>query len=97
MATKQKIFFVIEHVKGGELFAKVAKGKLKKEITRKYFQQLISVVDFYLKPEYLLLDENENLKVSDFALSALHEEIRNDGLLLTRCGTLAYVAPKVLR
>ncbi|KAK6147868.1 hypothetical protein DH2020_018780 [Rehmannia glutinosa] len=106
MATKQKIFFVMEYVKGGELFAKVARGKLKEEIARKYFQQLISAVDFChsrgvfhrdLKPENLLLDEDGNLKVSDFGLSALPEQLRNDGLLHTQCGTPAYVAPEVLR
>lgn len=106
MATKTKIFFVMEFVKGGELFAKVAKGKLKEDSARKYFQQLVSAVDFChsrgvshrdLKPENLLLDENENLKVSDFGLSALPEQLRNDGLLHTQCGTPAYVAPEVLR
>ncbi|KAA8541990.1 hypothetical protein F0562_023142 [Nyssa sinensis] len=106
MATKQKIYFVMEYVRGGELFAKVAKGKLKEDLARKYFQQLISAVDFChsrgvshrdLKPENLLLDENENLKVSDFGLSALPEQLRNDGLLHTQCGTPAYVAPEVLR
>ncbi|KAF0923654.1 hypothetical protein E2562_006634 [Oryza meyeriana var. granulata] len=49
-----------------------------------------------LKPENLLLDENENLKVSDFGLSALAESKRQDGLLHTTCGTPAYVAPEVL-
>ncbi|XP_060168182.1 CBL-interacting serine/threonine-protein kinase 25-like [Lycium barbarum] len=106
MATKQKIFVVMEYVKGGELFAKVANGKLKEDVARKYFQQLISAVDFChsrgvyhrdLKPENLLLDENENLKVSDFGLSALSEQLRTDGLLHTQCGTPAYVAPEVLR
>ncbi|CAA3009853.1 CBL-interacting serine threonine- kinase 25-like [Olea europaea subsp. europaea] len=106
MATKQKIFFVMEYVKGGELFAKVATGKLKEDLAKKYFQQLISAVDYChsrgvshrdLKPENLLLDENENLKVSDFGLSALPEQLRNDGLLHTRCGTPAYVAPEVLQ
>lgn len=106
MATKQKIFVVMEYVKGGELFAKVANGKLKEDVARKYFQQLISAVDFChsrgvfhrdLKPENLLLDENENLKVSDFGLSALSEQLRSDGLLHTQCGTPAYVAPEVLR
>ncbi|KAK9280919.1 hypothetical protein L1049_005105 [Liquidambar formosana] len=105
MATKGKIFFVMEYVKGGELFAKVAKGRLKEDLARKYFQQLVSAVDFChsrgvshrdLKPENLLLDENEDLKVSDFGLSALPEQLRNDGLLHTRCGTPAYVAPEVL-
>ncbi|KAL4626726.1 hypothetical protein ACB092_05G118400 [Castanea dentata] len=106
MATKGKIYFVMEYVKGGELFAKVAKGKLKEDLARKYFQQLVSAVDFChsrgvshrdLKPENLLLDDNKDLKVSDFGLSALPEQLWNDGLLHTRCGTPAYVAPEVLR
>jgi len=106
MATKSKIFFVMEYVRGGELFAKVARGRLKEDSARKYFQQLISAVDFChsrgvshrdLKPENLLLDENEDLKVSDFGLSALPEQLWNDGLLHTQCGTPAYVAPEVLR
>ncbi|KAF5743361.1 CBL-interacting protein kinase 25 [Tripterygium wilfordii] len=106
MATKTKIFFVMEYVKGGELFAKVAKGKLNEDQARKYFQQLISAIDFChsrgvshrdLKPENLLLDENEDLKISDFGLTALPEQLLNDGLLHTQCGTPAYVAPEVLR
>ncbi|KAI4355823.1 hypothetical protein L6164_004560 [Bauhinia variegata] len=106
MATKGKIFLVMEYVKGGELFSKVAKGKMKEDVARKYFQQLISAVDFChsrgvthrdLKPENLLLDENEDLKVSDFGLSALPEQRRSDGMLVTPCGTPAYVAPEVLK
>ncbi|KAL0300657.1 UNVERIFIED_CONTAM: CBL-interacting serine/threonine-protein kinase [Sesamum radiatum] len=44
MASKSKIFFVMEYVKGGELFNKVAKGRLKEEDARTYFQQLVSAV-----------------------------------------------------
>ncbi|KAH1045157.1 hypothetical protein GYH30_026385 [Glycine max] len=105
MASKTKIYFVMEHAKGGELFNKVVKGRLKVDVARKYFQQLISAVDYChsrgvchrdLKPENLLLDENENLKVSDFGLSALAESKCQDGLLHTTCGTPAYVAPEVI-
>ncbi|KAL0382202.1 UNVERIFIED_CONTAM: CBL-interacting protein kinase [Sesamum calycinum] len=105
MATKTKIYFVIEFAKGGELFNKVKKGKLKENTARKYFQQLISAVSFChnrgvyhrdLKPENLLLDENGSLKVSDFGLSALSDSKRQDGLLHTTCGTPAYVAPEVI-
>lgn len=105
MASKNKIYFAMEYVKGGELFNKIAKGRLKQDAARKYFQQLIAAVDFChsrgvyhrdLKPENLLLDEHGNLKVSDFGLSALLESKRQDGLLHTTCGTPAYVAPEVI-
>ncbi|RRT67015.1 hypothetical protein B296_00029473 [Ensete ventricosum] len=105
MASKTKIYFVMEYVKGGELFNKIAKGSLREDDARKYFQQLIGAVDFChsrgvyhrdLKPENLLIDENGNLKVSDFGLSALKESERQDGLLHTLCGTPAYVAPEII-
>lgn len=105
LATKTKIYFVMEFVKGGELFAKVAKGRFSEDLSRRYFQQLISAVGYChsrgvfhrdLKPENLLVDENGCLKVSDFGLSAVRDQIRPDGLLHTLCGTPAYVAPEIL-
>uniref|UniRef100_A0A7N1A5N6 non-specific serine/threonine protein kinase n=1 Tax=Kalanchoe fedtschenkoi TaxID=63787 RepID=A0A7N1A5N6_KALFE len=105
LATKTKIFFVMDFARGGELFAKVSKGRFSEELCRKYFQQLISAVGYChargvfhrdLKPENLLLDENWNLKVTDFGLSAIKDPTRPDGLLHTLCGTPAYVAPEIL-
>uniref|UniRef100_A0A7N0UMX8 non-specific serine/threonine protein kinase n=1 Tax=Kalanchoe fedtschenkoi TaxID=63787 RepID=A0A7N0UMX8_KALFE len=105
MATKSKIYYIMEYARGGELFNKVSKGRLKEQHARKYFQQLINAIDFChrrgvyhrdLKPENLLLDENGVLKISDFGLSALSESKRPDGLLHTTCGTPAYVAPEVI-
>ncbi|KAK8509298.1 hypothetical protein V6N13_062347 [Hibiscus sabdariffa] len=105
MASKSKIYIAMELVRGGELFSKVAKGRLKEDAARIYFQQLVSAVDFChsrgvyhrdLKPENLLLDEDGNLKVTDFGLSAFSEHLKQDGLLHTTCGTPAYVAPEVI-
>lgn len=105
MATKTKIYFIMEYVKGGELFDRIARGRLREERARKLFQQLISAVNFChnqgvyhrdLKPENILLDGNGNLKVSDFGLSALVDSKRQDGLLHTTCGTPAYVSPEVI-
>ncbi|KAH9796313.1 CBL-interacting serine/threonine-protein kinase 23 [Citrus sinensis] len=106
MASKTKIYIVLEFVTGGELFDKIAsRGRLKEDEARKYFQQLINAVDYChsrgvchrdLKPENLLLDANGVLKVSDFGLSALPQQVRDDGLLHTTCGTPNYVAPEVI-
>ncbi|KAK4796921.1 hypothetical protein SAY86_029247 [Trapa natans] len=106
MASKTKIFIVLELVTGGELFDKiVSKGRLIEDEARKYFQQLINAVDYChsrgvfhrdLKPENLLLDAQGVLKVSDFGLSAIPQQVREDGLLHTTCGTPNYVAPEVI-
>ncbi|KAL2893388.1 CBL-interacting serine/threonine-protein kinase 9 [Bienertia sinuspersici] len=106
MASKTKIYIVLDLVEGGELFDIIAKqGRLKEDEARKYFQQLINAVDYChsrgvyhrdLKPENLLLDSHGALKVADFGLSAFSQQVREDGLLHTACGTPNYVAPEVL-
>ena len=105
MASKTKIYFVMEYVRGGELFSRVAKGRLREEVARRYFQQVIGAIDFChsrgvyhrdLKLENLLLDDADNVKVSDFGLSAVRESQRTDGLLHTTCGTPSYVAPEII-
>ncbi|KAE8658384.1 CBL-interacting serine/threonine-protein kinase 11 [Hibiscus syriacus] len=98
-------YFVMEFAKGGELFTRISRGRFSEDLSRRYFQQLISAVRFChsrgvyardLKPENLLLDENWNLKITDFGLSAVTDQIQPDGLLHTLCGTPAYVAPEIL-
>ncbi|KNA15023.1 hypothetical protein SOVF_102020 [Spinacia oleracea] len=105
LATKSKIYFIMEFAKGGELFAKVSKGRFSEDLSRRYFHQLISAVGYChsrgvyhrdLKPENLLLNENWDLKISDFGLSAVKDQTKSDGMLHTMCGTPAYVAPEIL-
>lgn len=104
MATKTKIYLVMEYAAGGELFGKLRRGRLTESAARRYFQQLVSALHFChqngvahrdVKPQNLLLDRDGNLKVSDFGLSALPEQIKN-GMLHTACGTPAYTAPEVV-
>ena len=86
MVTKSKIYIVMEYVKGGQLFDRVVnKGKLKEEEARKYFQQLITTMDFchiqsvyhrYMNLENVILYDNGDIKVSDFGLIALPEQSR---------------------
>lgn len=99
----QRVFMVMELVRGEELFTTILKnGRQDEETCRKYFHQLIDAVHYChhkgvyhrdLKPENLLLGENGQLKIIDFGFSA----IRNYGahLLHTNCGSPHYCAPEV--
>ncbi|ERN03738.1 hypothetical protein AMTRI_Chr05g65760 [Amborella trichopoda] len=104
LASRTKIYIILEFITGGELFDKIVdQCKLSERESRRYFQQLIDAVDYChskgvfhrdLKPENLLLDAQGNLKISDFGLSALPQQ--GVDLLHTTCGTPNYVAPEVL-
>ncbi|NP_001242199.1 CBL-interacting serine/threonine-protein kinase 1-like [Glycine max] len=106
LASKTKIYMVLEYVNGGELFDIIAsKGKHIEGEGRKLFQQLIDGVSYChtkgvfhrdLKLENVLVDNKGNIKITDFGLSALPQHLREDGLLHTTCGSPNYVAPEVL-
>jgi 5'-AMP-activated protein kinase catalytic alpha subunit len=112
LASKTKIFIVLDLVTGGELFEKIVdEGKLSQEAALFYFRQIVEGVGYChqkgvchrdLKPENLLLDSEGNIKISDFGLSSLYVgDAESDGasrteLLHTTCGTPNYVAPEVL-
>ncbi|KAG7013713.1 CBL-interacting serine/threonine-protein kinase 17 [Cucurbita argyrosperma subsp. argyrosperma] len=86
LASKSKIYMVLEYVNGGELFNRIASnGKLSEDRGRKIFQQLIDGVSHChwkgvyhrdLKLENILVDAKGNIKISDFGLSALPEHLR---------------------
>ncbi|XP_019255514.1 PREDICTED: CBL-interacting protein kinase 24-like isoform X3 [Nicotiana attenuata] len=85
LASRTKIYIIMEFVTGGELFDKIVhQVRLPEKEARRYFQQLIDAVAHChskgvyhrdLKPENLLLDCQGNLKVSDFGLSALPQQV----------------------
>ncbi|URD99143.1 CBL-interacting serine threonine-protein kinase [Musa troglodytarum] len=103
LASRTKIYIILEFITGGELFDKIIHhGKLSEAESRRYFQQLIDGVQYChskgvyhrdLKPENLLLDSQGNLKISDFGLSAMPAQ--GVSLLRTTCGTPNYVAPEI--
>mmetsp|Transcript_29310 Transcript_29310/g.38540 ORF Transcript_29310/g.38540 Transcript_29310/m.38540 type:complete len:412 (+) Transcript_29310:198-1433(+) len=109
LASRTKIFIVLELITGGELFDRiVSEGRLSEEKARAYFRQLLNGVNYChkqgvahrdLKPENLLVDEQGILKISDFGLSAFYSGdsgASRQELLHTTCGTPNYVAPEVL-
>jgi len=103
ISTPTDIFMVMEYVSGGELFDYIVKhGKLKEEDARRFFQQIISGVDYChrhnvvhrdLKPENLLLDQSLNVKIADFGLSNM---MQDGEFLRTSCGSPNYAAPEVI-
>jgi len=104
ISTPSDIFMVMEYVSGGELFEYILKhGKLTEKNARRFFQQIISGVDYChrhmivhrdLKPENLLLDSHNNVKIADFGLS----NMMHDGeFLKTSCGSPNYAAPEVIK
>ncbi|XP_010259770.1 PREDICTED: CBL-interacting serine/threonine-protein kinase 21 [Nelumbo nucifera] len=103
IATKTKIYIVMEYISGGQLSNKLSYLKrMTEQEARKYFQQLIDAVEYChsrgvyhrdLKPENLLIDGKGNLKVSDFGLSALRKP---GDLLSTICGSPCYASPEVI-
>lgn len=100
--SKDEIIMVIEFA-GKELFDYIVQqGRMTEDEARRFFQQIISAVEYChrhkivhrdLKPENLLLDENLNVKIADFGLS----NIMTDGnFLKTSCGSPNYAAPEVI-
>ncbi|EDO19533.1 hypothetical protein Kpol_1018p65 [Vanderwaltozyma polyspora DSM 70294] len=100
--SKEDIIMVIEYA-DHELFDYIVqRDKMSENEARKFFQQIISAVEYChrhkivhrdLKPENLLLDEELNVKIADFGLS----NIMTDGnFLKTSCGSPNYAAPEVI-
>ena len=101
--TSTKIYLVMEHIDGKELFFYILHKKRLSELEAcKFYQQLISCIEYLgklkvshrdLKPENLLLDKKKNIKLVDFGLSNMYE---NNELLSTACGSPSYAAPEML-
>lgn len=102
--TEEKIFMVLEHAQGGEVFDYiVARDRLKEPEARQFFRQILAAVAYVhdagyahrdLKPENLLLDENNQIKLIDFGLVAHPSHIADP--LHTCCGSPAYAAPELI-
>ncbi|XP_067113404.1 serine/threonine-protein kinase Chk1 [Osmerus mordax] len=100
------IYLFLEYCTGGELFDRIEPdvGMPEKDAHR-FFQQLIAAVEYLhsvgithrdIKPENILLDDKDNLKLSDFGLATMFRHRGRERRLTRLCGTLPYVAPELL-
>ena len=103
MESNQNVYIAMENCEGKELFEYIIKNKRLKELEAcRLFRQLINGVDYIhsqgiihrdLKPENILLDENMDIKISDFGLSTFFSK---GEYLSTPCGTPNYAPPEML-
>ncbi|KAM3136324.1 hypothetical protein pb186bvf_011623 [Paramecium bursaria] len=106
LASKTKIYLVLEWIRGGELFDKIKHSKLSEQQMRIYFRQIIRALQYCqtkqiahrdLKPENILICENDRIKINDFGLSSLYLDHNYNNELYTTCGTINYLAPEVIQ
>jgi len=102
----EKVYIVMELVKGSELFDRIVeKGFYSERNAMHIVSQILDAVAYLhsmdiahrdLKPENLLCSgtgDNEIVKIADFGLSKIQSD---EDKLHTSCGTPGYVAPEVL-
>jgi len=103
-----KMYIFFELCVGGDLFQKMASGPIKEHRAQLYFQDIIKGISWMhskgvahrdLKPENCLIDEDGNVKLSDFGLSTIvHTNKSGDEKLLKDfCGTHQYASPEILK
>ncbi|CAN2388110.1 regulation of transcription from RNA polymerase II promoter in response to UV-induced DNA damage [Pristimantis euphronides] len=100
-------YLFLEYCRGGELFDRIEPDVgMPEQDAQKFFQQLIAGVEYLhgigithrdIKPENLLLDDGDQLKISDFGLATVFRFNGRERLLNKMCGTLPYVAPELIK
>ena len=101
---QDQVFLVMEYVPNGDLQKLIErKGPIPEKQACLYYFQLISGIEYIhkigcahrdLKPENLLLDEDNNIKISDFGLS--NNYIHSNPALNTPCGSPCFAAPEMI-
>mmetsp|Transcript_23398 Transcript_23398/g.26556 ORF Transcript_23398/g.26556 Transcript_23398/m.26556 type:complete len:554 (+) Transcript_23398:433-2094(+) len=104
-ANKKVKYLALEYLDRGEVFDYVYyPGGLPERIARRYFREMVSGVEAIhkagmshrdLKPENILLDHSYTLKIADLGFCMDLEGHDGSGMLKTRLGTDAYMAPEM--
>jgi len=101
--TKNHYCLVMENVVGGNLLNAINKmNKIPEELAKIIFRQLITTLQYIhsnnivhrdIKPDNILLDLDNTIKLCDFGVSKI---IPPGQLINDSCGTPAFIAPEIL-
>ena len=101
--TKERIYFVMPFLSGGELFQHLRKFRTFDEKKVKFYGAQIALALEYLhekgivyrdlKPENILMDENGYLRLADFGMA---KQLNNNEKAMSFCGTPEYLAPEII-
>uniref|UniRef100_A0AC35U7V6 Non-specific serine/threonine protein kinase n=1 Tax=Rhabditophanes sp. KR3021 TaxID=114890 RepID=A0AC35U7V6_9BILA len=102
--TKDKLYFILDYLNGGELFFHLQKEKsFSEQRSRFYAAEIASALGYLhknniiyrdLKPENLLLDNYGYVVITDFGLCK--EGMKGTDTTGTFCGTPEYLAPEII-
>lgn len=83
LMSKDALYIIMEHIVGGELYGLISKyGVLQEEKCRHYVRQILDALAFChginvchrdIKPQNVLLDSNDNIKIIDFGFASIME------------------------
>merc|ERR1712018_421283 len=102
--TESTFYIIMEYASNGDLFSRLDCGRMDETEAKEKFYQIISAIRYCheeqhvihrdLKPDNVLFDSQNNIKIADFGLS---EEFVPGEKLNTFCGTPEYMAPEVFK
>ena len=94
----------LELVTGGELFGFACQRRFRAEVARYHFKQMLQAIHYIhsrgyahrdLKLENILLDNEFNIKITDFGFAGRIEGDDGAGKMKTFKGTETYMAPEI--
>ena len=101
--TQERIYFVMNFIRGGELFNHLHKCKYFPEEETKFYCAIIGLALEYLhthgivyrdiKPDNILIDEDGYLKLADFGMAKM---LKDQEKAFSLCGTPEYFAPEII-